>query len=276
MLKLGEFQNLYIGHRCDYGIMLTDGESEVLLPNNEVCDIKGEKEVSVFIYKDSLDRIIATRSKPYITIGQVKKLRVVDITKIGAFLDWGLKKDLFLPFKEQTTKLRVGSSYLVCLYIDKSNRLCATMKLYNCLKKETQGKYKIDDIVEAYVFDKSDKYGLFAAVNYKYLALIPKRELYKDIEIADEIEARITDINNEGKITLALRDKIPVQINKDADAIFQLLKTGGFLGLNDKSKVEDIYKKTKLSKNAFKRAVGKLYKDRKIVFINNGIDLLNR
>ena len=178
-LLLGTTANLYVLRFSRFGVYLgsgTDRDLEVLQPNNQVSDSleKGDK-IDVFLYKDSEDRLIATTAVPYLQMGEVAALKVKDITNIGAFLDWGLAKDLFLPFKEQTARVRMGDTVLVTLYIDKSERLCATMKIYDYLSCESP--YKKGDKVHGRIYEITDSFGCFVAVDDEFSALIPHNEM---------------------------------------------------------------------------------------------------
>lgn len=280
MIELGKYQVLEVCKKTDFGIYLCEPGSEdknhrVLLPLKEVPEGTGLKDrLTVFVYKDSDDREIATTAKVPLTVGELAVLRVKEVTKIGAFLDWGLAKDLLLPFKEQAAKVKEGDEVLVSLYVDKSNRLCATMKVYNLLS--TNSNYKSGDTVSGIVYDIIEAFGAFVAVDNKYSALIPKKELFKPLKIGDVVQARIIDIRDDGKLTLSLRDKSYIQIDYDADMILNMLKdSGGYLPYHDKTDAEVIKNKFHISKNAFKRAVGKLYKEGIISIEENGIRLVD-
>ncbi len=271
---LGTFTRLHVIKKTKYGVVLSSGklpQLEVLLPNNQV---RPETETGdfyeVFLYKDSEDRLIATTQQPYLSLGELAVLTVKDVTNIGAFLDWGLAKDLFLPFKEQTTKLHAGDSVLVTLYIDKSERLCATMHVYNLLS--TESNYKKGDHVHGRIYEILDSFGAFVAVDDRYSALIPHNEMTRELHVLDEIDARIKDITPEGKLTLSLQEKINQQMGKDAELIYgRLEQAGGFLPFHDKSSPEIIKREFQMSKAAFKRAIGRLLKEKKIKQTENGI-----
>ena len=271
---LGTFTRLHVIRKTKYGVVLSSGklpQLEVLLPNNQV---RPETETGdfyeVFLYKDSEDRLIATTQQPYLSLGELAVLTVKDVTNIGAFLDWGLAKDLFLPFKEQTTKLHAGDSVLVTLYIDKSERLCATMHVYNLLS--TESNYKKGDHVHGRIYEILDSFGAFVAVDDRYSALIPHNEMTRELHVLDEIDARIKDITPEGKLTLSLQEKIKQQMGKDAELIYgRLEQAGGFLPFHDKSSPEIIKREFQMSKAAFKRAIGRLLKEKKIKQTENGI-----
>lgn len=277
-MKLGLYQNLEVINRTEFGIYLQNTNDKtgdkVLLPKKEVPDGTDIGDlIEVFIYKDSEDRNIATTTKVPLTLGELALLKVVDVTDIGAFLDWGLLKDLFLPFKEQTFKVKVDDEILVTLYIDKSDRLCASMKIYDYLS--TDSNYKKDDIVTGYVYEYIDNFGLFVAVNNKYSAMIPKNELFQPIKTGQTITARVTQTRDDGKLSLSPRKKAHIQMDEDADMILEKLKdAGGFLPYHDYSDAREIRDFFNISKNAFKRAIGRLYKAGTITISQDGIRLL--
>ena len=230
-------------------------------------------EIEVFVYRDSQDRMIATTTTPKITLGRVAPLRVKEITPIGAFLDWGLPKDLLLPFKEQTSKVAEGKAYIVGLYIDKSHRLCATMCIYDFLS--TDSPYKKGDWVRGIIYDLHHSLGALVAVDNMYNGLIPKSELLGHYQAGDSIRARVARLREDGKLDLSLKEEAYIQMNTDAEIILEKLKQGrGALPLHDKSPPGDIKAQLNMSKGAFKKAVGRLLKDKKIEFIPDGIALL--
>ena len=243
---------------------LGSNEERVLLPKRQVPEgVEIGDPVEVFLYKDSDDRLIATTHEPKIELGELAVLEVADTGKFGAFLDWGLEKDLFLPFKEQTAKVAKGDQGLVALYVDKSERLCATMRVYDMLKKDSP--YQKDDMVEGIIYDTSDNFGLFVAVDNQYSALIPKKEVYGKLRIGQTVKARVTAVKKDGKLDLSVRDKIPMQMDKDAESVLrEIERRGGKLPFTDKADPEVIKQEFQMSKNAFKRAVGRLLKEEKI------------
>ena len=274
MIQLGKRQELKIVKRVEFGVYLADtdnAEERVLLPGKEVPEGTQIGDViSVFIYRDSKDRLISTTREPLISVGQTALLRVTDVGKYGAFLDWNLEKDLLLPFKEQTTQLKPGDKCLVALYIDKSNRLCTTMKVYRYLR--TDSPYQKNDMVEGVVYEINEKFGVFVAVDDCYSGLIPAREPAQGIRVSDRLKMRVADVLEDGKLTLSIRDKAYIQMNKDADEIMKLIeRKGGKLSFNDKADPELIRCETGMSKNEFKRAVGNLYKQRLIMIETDGI-----
>ena len=262
MLRLGEKQRLKIVKKVSFGVYLAEeeGQEKVLLPMKETpegCELGDELEV--FLYKDSRDRLIATTREPALTLGQIGLLRVKETGKIGAFLDWGLDKDLLLPFRQQTRRVRQGEECLAALYIDKSSRLCATMNVYPYLK--TNSPYRIGDTVTGRVYETSENFGVFVAVDDMYSALIPKREAAGSFEIGEILKARVTDVKEDGKLDLSVREKAYIQMEEDARLVLQVIdEFAGVLPFGDKVSPEIIKREFGLSKNAFKRAVGRLLK----------------
>ena len=267
MIQLGMIQTLYIVKIVEFGVYVSDaqdGKDRVLLPGKQVpTGARLGDAVEVFIYRDSKDRLIATTNMPKLTLHNVARLKVVQLGRNGAFLDWGLEKDLLLPFKEQTRKVSEKEECLVALYIDKSDRLCATMNVYPYLSAESP--YKIDDRVSGTVYEISKNFGAFVAVDDKYSALIPLKELYGNIGIGDVVKARVTGVKEDGRLNLSIREKAYLQMDTDAKRLLEIIADhGGVLPFNDKASPEVIKRETQMSKNEFKRAVGRLLKEGKI------------
>jgi len=278
MLKLGEKQLLEIVKKVEFGVYLKEasdekGEERVLLPVKQVPQgAEIGDNIEVFLYKDSKDRMIATVKTPLLLMGEVKVLKVAQVGKMGAFLNWGLEKDLFLPFREQTKPVREGDECLVALYIDKSNRLCATMKVYHYLEK--QSPYKKDDKVEGIVYEISENFGAFVAVDDKYSGLIPKKEFYGNAKVGDRITARVAAVKEDGKLDLSIREKALTQIMIDAERVLTIIDSfDGALPFNDKANPEVIRREMQMSKNEFKKAVGHLLKKGKIEITEKSIRL---
>jgi len=278
MLELGKMQTLEVIREKDFGVYLAEEgwtpkstERGVLLPKKMVPEgTKVGSLLDVFLYKDSEDRMIATTSVPKLTLGETAILEVRDTSKIGAFLDMGLEKDLLLPFKEQTHQVRKGERVLVALYIDKSNRLAATMKVYQFLRTDSQ--YHAGDEVDGFIFQINPEIGAFVAVDEKFQGLIPRRELFGGFKVGQEVHARVTKVREDGKMDLSARDKAHNQIFTDAELVMQVIQEfDGVLPFNDKAAPEVIAREFKLSKNAFKRAVGHLLKEGKIEITEKNI-----
>ena len=269
MYLLGEKQVLTVTRVGEIGCYLGDHydsrAQDVLLPAKWMPNGTqiGDK-IEVFVYKDSEDRPIATTMEPALTLGQTAVLRVVDATRIGAFLDWGLEKDLLLPFHEQNGRLHEGDECLVTLYIDKSGRLCASMKkVYHALSTDTP--YAKDDVVDGFIYEISDEYGAYVAVDGKYSARIAPQEIRGALSAGRRITARVARVLPDGKMDLTLQKKVADQMTDDAEAVLSEIRArGGSLPFTDKADAEVIREAFGMSKNAFKRAVGRLLKQGKI------------
>lgn len=276
MFRLGEIQELEVMKLTPIGAYLHEGddaEGKILLPIKQVPkDTAVGDKISVFIYKDSEDRFIATTQTPALTLGGLSVLPVKEVTRIGAFLAWGLTKDLFLPFRQQTYKPNAGEYVLVTLYKDKSDRLCASMKITEALSCESP--YRSGDNVRGIVYEVNDSIGAFVAVDNRFSALIPKKELYSELKPGQMIEARVEKVKPDGKLDLALRERSYLQVDPDSETILEKLKAaGGFLPFHDKSDAEEIKHYFGMSKAAFKRAIGHLYKEKKLTLEEGGIRL---
>ena len=267
MILLGKKQKLVIVKKVDFGVYLSEkegSEEKVLLPKKQVPDgAKPGDSLEVFVYKDSKDRLISTTQDPKLELGGIAVLKVTAVTKIGAFLDWGLEKELLLPFREQTRRVSTGEEVLIALYEDKSSRLCATMNVYKYL--DTDAPYKAEDRVTGTIYEISREFGAFVAVDNRYSALIPKKEFHENGRIGDRVEARVTSVKEDGKLNLSIREKAYLQMDEDAEYVLRVLdEYDGVLPFNDKVSPEIIERELHLSKNAFKRAVGRLLKEGKI------------
>lgn len=267
MILLGKKQELRIIKKVDFGVYLAEKEGDadkVLLPGKQVPEGAGPGDsLEVFVYKDSKDRLISTTREPKVELGGIAVLRVTEVTKIGAFLDWGLEKELLLPFREQTRRVSAGEEVLIALYEDKSSRLCATMNVYKYL--ETDAPYKAEDRVTGTIYEISREFGAFVAVDNRYSGLIPKKEFHGNGKIGDRVEARVTAVKEDGKLDLSIREKAYIQMDEDAEYVLKVLdEYDGVLPFNDKVSPEIIERELHLSKNAFKRAVGRLLKEGKI------------
>ena len=272
-MELGKKQMLTVVKVVDFGVYLGDDREKVLLPKKQVpAGIEPGDPIEVFLYKDSSDRLIATVNEPKLTLGESAILKVAQVGKFGAFLDWGLEKDLLLPYSEQVVKVQKGEKYLVGLYIDKSDRLCATMKVYDFLR--TDSPYKTDDIVEGTVYGKNPEYGVFVAVDNKYNGMLQNKEIVRKLKIGEKVQARVLSVREDGKLNLSLREKAYLQMDVDYAKILEKLKENdGFIPYHDKSAPEDIRSEFGMSKNEFKRAIGRLYKSKKIKISKTGIEL---
>lgn len=274
MLEIGKIQELTIVKKVDFGVYLAesaDAAEKVLLPGRQVSkDAKPGDKLEVFLYKDSSDRLISTTARPKLLLGEVAELTVAQTARMGAFLDWGLEKDLFLPFKEQTKKVKEGDRFPAALYVDKSGRLCATMKVYHYL--HTDSPYKKDDQVSGYLYEISRQFGAFVAVDGRYSALIPPREMYGELKVGDTVKARVVKVHEDGKLDLSVREKAWLQIEADAEKVMALIDSfDGALPFTDKASPEVIKRELSMSKNEFKRAVGNLLKNGRIEITERAI-----
>jgi len=278
MIVLGKIQELKISHFAPVGAYLidpkgTDDTESVLLPKKEVpAEVEADAILKVFIYKDSEDRLTATLIRPDIILGEVKKLEVADVTNIGAFLKWGLTKDLLLPYSEQTREVKKSRNVLVALYVDKSDRLCATMKFSKHLNRKPP--FKKNDVVECLVYDVSDHLGAFAIVDSQYDGLILQNAMVNKIQVGDITEARIARIRPDGRLDLSQLQSVKDRMDEDSTKIWEELGDhAGRLPFNDKTDPELIKAEFGMSKRAFKRALGQLLKKGKIVITDEGIEM---
>ncbi len=277
MIQLGQQQTLVIDRIKPHGAYLTDPSSgdeegqDVLLPRKELADEwKPGSEVSVFIYRDSDDRLIATTRTPLITVDTTAVLTVKEITKIGAFLDWGLEKDLLLPFAEQVGKPQKGQRILVRLYLDKSDRLAASQKLGGHLQQKSP--YQVDDWVEGRIIGRHPKIGAFIAVDDKFEALLPQKNIYRAIEPGSVMKFRVQQVADDGRLVLSLRDRKEAEMDSDAALVLEKLEeNGGFIPFDDQTDPKVIQDVFHISKSAFKRATGRLLKQGTIRFTRGGI-----
>lgn len=277
MIEIGRYYKMKIANFTSFGAYL-DAETgvrhdNILLPVKQLPE--GSKigdELEVFIYRDSEERLIATTRKPLAKLGDLAYLKVNAKTKIGAFLDWGLERDLFLPFKEQKYALEVGKSYLVKVYLDKSQRLCATTEIYEYLEADTP--YQKNDKVVGTVYSVNPDLGVFVAVDNRYMGLIPLNEYFMDLKEGDQVKARVIRVREDGKLDLSPRELAHIQRESDTAKILEGINNhDGFLALNDKSSPIEIQSRLNMSKAAFKRAVGKLLKENKVIQTEGGLML---
>lgn len=275
-MLLGKYKTLIVDHFASAGAFLkeSEGKETVLLPGKEIpegADIGSL--LTVFLYKDSEDRLIATTARPKITLGEMALLTVRQTSPIGAFLDWGLPKDLLLPFKETQGELKPGQQVLVTLYVDKSGRLAASMRVDKLLREDSP--YQEGDQVQGIVYAIKADIGAFVAVDQRYFGLIPRQELYQRLKTGDQVTARVIKRRPDGRLNLSTRKKAYAQMGEDADIIWQhLQETGGILGVGDKSDAALIKAELSMSKNAFKRAAGRLMKEGKIRIFDDRIEVI--
>jgi hypothetical protein len=277
MAQIGKINHLEVLKELDFGIYLDGGDlGEILMPNRYVPEgtMPGDF-IEAFIYLDSEDRLIATTEKPLAMVEKFALLEVVSVTPVGAFLNWGLPKDLFVPFREQRKPMEVGKKYLVYVYLDAdTKRVAASSKIEQFLDN-IPVDYDENEEVDLIIVNETDL-GYNAIIDYSHLGVLYKNEVFQELNPGDKVQGFIKKIRTDGKIDLRL-DKIGYEkITSFVDRIIvELQKNKGFLPLTDKSSPEEIYKTFKISKKNFKAAIGALYKKRFIALEEDGIRLLN-
>jgi hypothetical protein len=276
MLRIGDYNTLKVVKHVDFGVYLDGGEfGEILMPKKYVPeDIKNDDEIEVFIYPDSEDRLVATTEKPYAKVNEFAYLKVKEVNRFGAFLEWGILKNLLVPFREQKIDMLQGRSYVVYIYKDdKSNRLAATAKINKHLSTETP-VYTTNDEVSILLFGETE-IGYKAVVDNQYTGLLYSNEIYQEVRIGDKLTAYVRKVREDGKIDLMLQKSGFEQIDSVSEHILQLLKEeDGFIAVTDNSTPEEIKDLFGISKKSFKKAVGTLYKKRLITIEEKGIKLL--
>lgn len=276
MIQIGEYNDLDIIRESPQGVYLGDSEgNEVLLPNKYVPEeFKIWETLHVFVYLDHEERPVATTLKPYIRLNEFGFLRCMVVNEVGAFMDWGLEKQLFVPFKEQARPMKEGSWYIVYMYMDeKTNRLVGSSKIRKYLSNENITLKKFDK-VNVLVTHLTEK-GANVIINQKHEGLIYIENIFEDIRTGDKLEAYIKKVRDDGKIDVVIQPEGYKSIEPNAEFIYEELKAaGGFLPLHDKSDPEEIKNQLGLSKKLFKKAIGALYKDKMITIKDDGIELL--
>ncbi len=275
-MKIGQFNTLTINRDTQVGLFLTDGKEDVLLPNKYVPKVfEIGEEIYVFVYLDHEERPVATTLVPYIFLNEFALLRVNYVNQVGAFMDWGMEKDILVPFKEQARPMEKGKRYLVYLYMDeKTNRLVASSKTNQFLNNEnvTLEKNEEVDLIISHITE----IGINVIINQKHKGLVYKDEVYDDsIRTGDKMKGYIKTIRPDGKIDVSLRILGFENIEPNSEIILNELRASrGFLRLNDNSNPEDIKTVLKMSKKTFKKAIGLLYKEKLIEIKDDGIHLL--
>ncbi len=273
MIEIGKYHRMRIDRETEPGLFLSNEEGDdILLPNKYVPETyKIWDELDVYVYLDHEERPVATTLKPFVELNDFGYLRCTTVSNIGAFLDWGLEKELFVPFAQQARPMKKDSWYIVYMYLDvKSNRLVATSKTMKFLSNEDVSVSKFDKI-EVLISHITDR-GANAIVNGKHKGLIYKEDIFEEIRTGDKLEAWVKKIRPDGKIDIVLQEEGYKSIEPNAQYIYEELKANdGFLALHDKSAPEDIQSQLGLSKKSFKKAIGTLYRDRKILIKEDGI-----
>ena len=277
-IRLGKRNQLTVLREVDFGVYLDGGDiGDILLPKRYVpANCKVGDIVDVFLYLDSEERLIATTQHPLVEVGQFAFLEVKWTNQFGAFLDWGLMKDLFCPFKEQKMRMQQGKRYVVYCYIDTlTSRIVASAKIEKFLSKDMP-PYQIGDMVNVMIQQKTDL-GFKAIVDGRYSGLLYQNELFCDIHNGDRLSAYVKTIRPDGKLDIALQNNGMQHVADFSEQLYQYLLNSeeGFCPFHDKSPAEDIYATFKVSKKTFKKAVGDLYKKHIISIGNDGLRLTN-
>ncbi|MES2593238.1 MAG: S1-like domain-containing RNA-binding protein [Bacteroidota bacterium] len=275
MINVGTYNELEVVKELDFGIYLKDGDTEILMPTKWVpAETKIGDTLNVFVFRDSDDRLIATTVKPYATADSFAFLEVKQVNAIGAFLDWGMDKDLLVPFREQSQRLEPGKSYVVFVYVDEeTNRVTASTKLNRYIENQDIN-LRDGDIVDLLIYSETPM-GYNAIINNLYSGLIYKNEIYEAIRIGDQIKGYVKHVREDNKIDLSLQKSGFELVDDVKWRILNLMKqNNGFLALNDDSSPEEIKSKLQISKKAFKKAIGALYRERLVKLTDKGVELI--
>ena len=275
MAEIGVFNNLKVIKEVDFGVYLDGGEhEEILLPRRYVPEnCKVDDNIRVFIYLDSEDRFIATTETPYAMVGDFALLKVVAVESVGAFLDWGLLKDLLVPFSEQSPTMEIGKSYIVRIYVDKqSNRIAATTRLDRYLDNDP-GNFHAGQEVELLICNQTD-IGYKAIINGTHWGVLYSNEVFQPLKSGQKTTGYIKKVRDDNKIDLSLHKPGYERVDDITDTILNVLKEqGGFISVTDKSSPETIHKLFGVSKKTYKKAIGAIYRKRLITIENDGIRL---
>lgn len=278
MVELGKYNTLKVLKTVDFGVYLDGGDGEeILMPRAYVplgCSVGDE--VSVFVYLDSEDRIIATTETPRCTVGEFAFLKAVGITTVGAFLDWGLKKDLLVPYREQTVKMKEGLSYVVYVYVDpKTNRIVGTTRLDKYVSGETDG-YKQKQEVDVLVVRRTEL-GYAVIINGKNWGLVYRNEIFGPLRIGQRMKGFVKEVRPDGKIDIRLQRVGREEYEHVAEKVMEaLMANDGVVKMGDNTEPEVIYNAFGCSKKTYKKAIGHLYRERKIALTEDGVKLLDR
>lgn len=272
MVQAGSYYKLQVVKTVDFGIYLDADGDEILMPKRFVPEGTNDGDIiEVFVYHDNEGRPIATNQKPYGVVGEVVMLEVKDKTRQGAFLDWGLMKDIFLPLSQQKSPIRVGGKYLVYLYIDEqTGRVAASEHLSRFIDNEDL-PLQVGDNIDFIVGRRTD-IGYAVIIDNKYHGILHYNEVFKELEIGDRAKGFVKSIQEGFKVNVSLGEKGYKRVEEATDKIMRLLdENDGYLPYHDKSSPEEIYEYFEMSKKAFKMALGSLYKQRKISFTKTGV-----
>ncbi|OQP64127.1 RNA-binding protein [Niastella vici] len=271
-IKVGEYNTLQVARAFDFGLYLGEGKDVVLLPKRFVPPgVEPGDTLKVFVYHDSENRLIATTQQPFGIVGDIVKLRVVSVTKLGAFMDWGLMKDLFVPKSKQLEGMRVGGDYIVKIYLDEqTGRVAASEKIEPFLSNERLTVKELDP-VDLLVYRRTD-IGYVVIINNRHTGVLHFNDIFQEIQVGDSLKGYIKNIREDNKIDVAVGKVGYQRVEDEAGKVMRLLhENNGYLPYNDKSSPEEIYSFFGMSKKTFKMTTGNLYKNRKIIFTQTGI-----
>jgi predicted RNA-binding protein (virulence factor B family) len=274
VVEVGKYNELEVIKDMDFGIYLGNGQQEILMPRKWVpADTRIGDVLEVFIYRDSEDRLIATTMKPFAISGDFAFLEARQVNSFGAFMDWGMEKDLLVPFREQPMRFEPGKSYVVYVYTDEvTDRMVASGRLNRFIEKDNID-LRDGDIVDLLIFSETDK-GLNAIINNRYAGLIYRNEIYDNVRVGDRISGFVKHVREDNKIDLSLQKSGFELVDDVKWRLLKLLKEkNGFLPLNDDSSPEEIKSVLQISKKAFKKAAGALYREQLILITDKGIQL---
>ncbi|MBZ0158225.1 MAG: GntR family transcriptional regulator [Alphaproteobacteria bacterium] len=276
MLEIGKYSELTVKKKTDFGVFLDSPEGDVLLPRKYVPGgVKIGDLLKVFIYKDSEDRTIATTLTPKATVGEFAYLRVKEVTRIGAFLDWGLEKDLLVPYREQAEKMKAGSRYIVYLFLEEqTKRITATSKIGRFIEKEDIRLHEGEE-VDLLVYRLTER-GFKVIVNNRYFGMLYKNEIFRELAVGERARGFVKKIREDKRIDAVLTREGFEDIEEVKKQILKKLKEsrGGFLPLTDESSPQSIREELDMSKKTFKKAIGSLYRDGTIEIKHDGIKLV--
>ena len=275
-LQLGKFNRLSVARRAEQGLYLSGGPEDILLPNRYIPEgAEIGDEIDVFVYLDNEERLVATTEHPYAEVGDFAWLEVAWVNQFGAFLDWGLMKDLFVPFREQKMKMQKGRSYLVHIHLDpETYRIMASAKVERYLSNDYP-PYHGGDEVDALIWQKTDL-GFKVVVDNQFAGLLFDDEIFRELHSGDRLRAYVKQVRPDGKIDLSLQRKGQRAVKDFSEILLEHLQThGGRTALGDKSPADEIYAVFGVSKKVFKKAVGDLYRRRLIVIADDGISLVD-
>ncbi len=273
-IKVGNYNTLKVNRKVEFGYYLDNGEEGILLPKRFApATLRLGDEINVFVYHDSDNRLIATTQKAKAVVGEIAKMKVVAVTKQGAFLDWGLMKDLFVPVSKQVSGMRLGGEYLVLLYVDEmTGRVAATEKVEALMRNEELTVHEME-LVDLLVY-RTSEIGYVMIINNKHIGMLHSNEVFQDLNVGDKVEGFVKKIRPDNKIDVVLGKPGFNKVEDEGDKIIRLLKeNNGYLPYHDKSDPEDIYRFFCMSKKTFKMTIGTLYKQQKLHFTKTGIQL---